>query len=166
MEKRRIRFNFIDLLILLAGAAAIFVLLYVFVLSGRKSAAVSGEAETVRLEYVIEIQNVDEKFAEIIKKDQPVQDAIKRKNIGTVTGVAHDSFQKIVFNYESGEEVLSSVEDRITLVVTIQADATEGRDAYTVNGEVIRVGEQYSLIFPGMYGVGFCTSLKETADEE
>ena len=166
MEKRRIRFNFIDLLILLVGAAAIFVLLYVFVLSGRKAPVVSGEAETVRLEYVVEIQNVDEKFAEIVKKQQSVQDAIKRKPIGTVTGVEHNTFQKITFDYEKGEEVLSDVEGRVTLVVTIQADVTENKDSYTANGIVIRVGEQYSLIFPGMYGVGFCTSLEVNPEED
>ena len=58
------------------------------------------------------------------------------------------------------------MEGRVTLVVTIQADVTENKDSYTANGIVIRVGEQYSLIFPGMYGVGFCTSLKEVAEED
>ena len=161
MAKRKIQFNFIDLLILLAGAAAIFVFLYVFVLSGRKNADEPGDSNVVTLEYVIEIQDLDKSFAESVKKDQSVQDAIKRKNIGTVIGVETDEYNKIVFDYNTGEEILSPVENKITMSVTIQTDAVEGKDAYSANGIVIRVGEQYSVIFPGMYGVGYCTSLKK-----
>ena len=42
-----------------------------------------------------------------------------------------------------------------------KAEAEKTEDAYVVNDVVIRVGKQYSLIFPTMYGVGFCTSLTE-----
>ena len=163
MTKRRIRFNFIDLLLLLLAAAVVFVLLYVFVLSDR-TAPQEGEKAKTPIQYVVEIQNVDERFAESIKKGQPVQDAIKRKSVGTVDGAEAVPFEKIVFDYDNGEEVLAAAEGRITLVVTINVDADETDSAFSADGIEIRVGEQYSLMFPDLYGVGYCTALKINED--
>ena len=163
MQKRKVRFNFIDLLLLLAMAAAIYVLLYVFVLSGKQNRNAAETASTASIRYVIEIQNIDKDLANAVKKGQPVQDAIKRKNLGTVVGVEDKPFEKIVYDYDHNREVLSPAEGRITLHVTVEAEVNETEDAYTADGVVIRVGEQYSVIFPGMYGVGFCTSLSKTS---
>lgn len=160
MNKRKIRFNFIDLLLLLVIAAAVFVLLYVFVLSDRSAPA--DVDSTVSVEYVVEIANIDERFADAVKRGQPVEDAIKRRIIGKVVGAEAKDYEKIVFDYDTGEEVLAASEGRITLYVTVEADVTETDSAFTANGVAIRVGEQYSLIFPDLYGVGFCTSLKKT----
>lgn len=154
MPKRKLRFNFIDLLLLLLAAAAIFILVVVFVRRPKSETRVN-------IQYVVEIQNVDEAFTDLIKEGQPVQDAISRKNVGTVDGSQADVFQMLTFDYDKKEEVLSTVEGRRTLKVTIKAEAIKERDAFKVNDVVIRVGKQYSLIFPNMYGVGFCTSLTE-----
>jgi len=162
MNKRRIRFNFIDLLLLLAIGAALFLLLYVFVLSGRHKA--SDAENTVPIEYVVEIQNIDPRFAEAVKRDQPVQDAIRRRTIGTVVGAEAKPYEKVVFDYESGEEVMAVTDGRITLAVTIKADVVETDSAFSADTVEIRVGEQYSLIFPEMYGVGFCTFLTKTEE--
>ena len=163
MNKRKIRFNFIDLLILLAAAAAVFVLLYVFVLSDRAQSADSEERTTVQ--YVVEILNVDERFSEVIRKGQKVEDAIRRKTVGTVVGMEAKPFEKITFDYQSGEEVLSEAEGRITLYVTVETSVVETDSAFLADGVEIRVGEQYSLIFPDFYGVGYCTSLKTVGED-
>ncbi|MBE6724112.1 MAG: DUF4330 domain-containing protein [Ruminococcaceae bacterium] len=160
MNKRKIRFNFIDLLILLVIAAVVFVLLYVFVLSDRTTAA-DDQAKT-KIQYVIEILNVDERFSETIRKGQRVEDAIRRKSVGTVIGVEPKPFQTVTFDYNNREEVLASPEGRITLYVTVDAEVDETDGAFTADGVEIRVGQQYSLIFPDFYGVGYCTSLKTT----
>ena len=158
MPKRKLRFNFIDLLLLLLAAAAILVL--VVALVGGKPK----DENTTRIEYVVEIQNVDKAFEAAIENDQPVQDAVSRKVIGTVAGVDPIDFKMITFNYDDKDVVLSDVEGRKTLLVTIAANAEKARDAYMVNGVVIRVGKQYSLVFPTMYGVGYCTSLKDMSE--
>ena len=163
MNKRKIRFNFIDLLILLLIAAVVFVLLYVFVLSDRTKPA--DDQATATVQYVIEILNIDERFSEIIRKGQPVEDAIRRKSVGTVVGMEAKPFRKIAFDYNSGEEILSEAEGRMTLYVTIEAEVVETDSAFTADGVEIRVGQQYSLIFPDFYGVGYCTSLKTVSGD-
>ena len=159
MSKRKIRFNIIDLIIILIIVAAAFVLAKVFVGGGKDIAA---ETNTKKIQYVIEIQEVEDRFDGSVKKGDAVQDAIERKNIGTVVGVQSSDFQKITFDYDTGMETVSYVEGRIVLDITIEATAIVTDKAYTVDGCEIRVGEQYSIMLPEFYGVGYCIKITET----
>lgn len=159
MSKRKIRFNIIDLIIILIIVAAAFVLAKVFVGGGNDIAA---ETNTKKIQYVIEIQEVEDRFDGSVKKGDAVQDAIERKNIGTVVGVQSSDFQKITFDYDTGMETVSYVEGRIVLDITIEATAIVTDKAYTVDGCEIRVGEQYSIMLPEFYGVGYCIKITET----
>jgi len=158
MSKRKLRFNAIDALIILVIAAAVFVLLYVFVFSGRGTQT-AAEVTTITIRYVVELQNMDEHLQDAVKKGQLVEDAVERKKIGTVSGIQAVPFEKITFDYVNGRETTSSVEGKVTLKITIEAQAVETDRAFTVDGCEIRVGQQYSLILPDLYGYGYCTEL-------
>lgn len=158
MNKRKLRFNAVDVLIILLAATVAFVLLYVFVLSDR-SADVAG-VNTVKIQYVVEIQNIDSRFSESVRRGQAVEDAITRKSIGTVVGVEAKDFEKITFDYDTGRETSSVAEGQITLRVTVEAEAVETDRAFLVDGCEIRVGKQFSLILPELYGVGYCIALQ------
>ncbi len=67
MSKRKLRFNAIDALIILVIAAAVFVLLYVFVFSGRGTQT-TAEVTTTTIRYVVELQNMDEHLQDTVKK--------------------------------------------------------------------------------------------------
>lgn len=158
MSKRKLRFNAIDALIILVIAAAVFVLLYVFVFSGRGNQT-AAEVNYTTIQYVVELQDIDERLESVVKEGQAVEDAVERKKIGKVCGVQSEPYNKVIFNYNTGEEAKASVEGRITLKITIEAQAVETDRAFTVDGCEIRVGQQYSLILPGLYGYGYCTNL-------
>ena len=158
MSKRKLRFNAIDALIILVIAAAVFVLLYVFVFSGRGTQT-AAEVTTTTIRYVVELQNMDEHLQDAVKKGQLVEDAVERKKIGTVSGIQAVPFEKITFDYVNGRETTSSVEGKVTLKITIEAQAVETDRVFTVDGCEIRVGQQYSLILPDLYGYGYCTEL-------
>ena len=159
MNKRKIRFNAVDVLIILLVLAAAFALVYIFVLSGRGKD--QSEAQTVKIRYVVMIQNLDERFADSVKRGQDVEDAITRKHIGTVVGVDVKDFQKITFDYDNVREGASTAEGRITMWITIEADAAESDRAFTVDDCPIRVGKQFSLMLPDLYGVGYCIDLRK-----
>ena len=159
MSKRKIRFNIIDIIIILIIVAAAFVLAKVFVGGGNDIAA---ETNTRKIQYVIEIQEVEDRFDGSVKKGDAVQDAIERKNIGTVVGVQSSDFQKITFDYDTGVETVSYVDGRIVLDITIEATAVVTDKAFTVDGCEIRVGEQYSIMLPEFYGIGYCIKITET----
>lgn len=157
MKKNKIRFNLIDLLIILVIAAAVFLLLYVFVLSGNKNQV--EEVNYTNIRYVFEIQKVDSRFEDLVEVGQPVQDAVERRSIGTVVGVQAVPYQKLVFDSSTGTEAVADVENMITLKITVEATAVETDRAFSVDGCIIKVGQQYSLALPGMYCVGYCTHI-------
>ncbi len=159
MTKRKLKFNAVDALIILLIAAVIFVLAYIFILSENKDDSTAENYKTIQ--YVIEVNNIEERFAESVKEGQAVQDAVQRKNIGTVVGVQPVEYRKSGFDYENNVETVSSVEDKITLKITIEAQAVDTERAFIVDGCEIRVGQRYSLILPEMYGVGYCVFLTE-----
>ncbi len=157
MTGRKVRFNAIDAVILLILAAAAGILLYILVFS--KDTAQTTEGTTRTIQYVVEVANIDDHYADAAKAGQPVQDAVKRKQIGKVVGVQTYPYEKNTFSYDTGKTTVSGADGMITMKITIEADVTETDRAFTVDGCEIRVGEQYSLMLPGMYGVGFCTDI-------
>lgn len=157
MNKRKLRFNFVDVIIILVIIAAVFVLAKVFL--GTDNSAAQDETDKTKIQYVIELQEVDERFEDAIKKGQLVQDAIERKNIGTVVGVQCIPYEVITFDYTTGKEKVAVVDGQLSVSITIEADAVETDRAFTVDGCEIRVGKQYSVAFPEMYGVGYCIKI-------
>ena len=79
MNKKKIKFNLIDLFIVLVIAAAVFLLLYVFVFSGNKNHA--EDVTYTDIEFVFEINEVDARFEDLIKVGQsvPYQSRILQK---------------------------------------------------------------------------------------
>lgn len=157
MNSKKIRFNLIDLLILLLVAAVVFVLLYVFVFSDRQNDTAQVQYSTIQ--YVIEVQDVEERFENAVARGQVVQDAIQRKTIGNVVGVQASPFIKKTFDYENGKETVSPVENRLSMKITVEAQAIESDRAFTVDGCEIRVGQQYSIMLPEFYGIGYCIEI-------
>ena len=163
-KNRKLRFNAIDVLILLLIAAVIYVVLNVFVLNSDGSQNSSVNYKTIQ--YVVEVGNLDERFAQSVKAGQSVQDAIEKKVIGTVVGVQSEPYKKNNFSYDENKEVVSDVEGKITMKITIEAEAIEAEavdteSAYLVNNCQILVGKQFSLILPEMYAVGYCIDLSD-----
>ena len=159
MNNRKLRFNVIDVLIILIIAAVIYVLLNVFVFNDSQNDNTAVNYKTIQ--YVVEVNNIDKRFSEVVKAGQVVQDAIEKKVIGKVTGVQSIQYKKSTFDFEELKEVVASVEDRITLKITIEAEVMDTERAYIINGCEIRVGQSYSLILPDLYAVGYCVDLND-----
>lgn len=164
MNERKVRFNFVDVLILLllGLAAALLLLVIIPKLTGNKA---DSEKRTV-IHYTVEIQNIDTEIADTIRnsleqtEDAVVMDGIDQQSfLGTVESVEEAVYEKIVFDYENDLERRSVVPDKSCLRVTITAEAVETANSFVVSGHVIRVGEQYSLILPNFYGYGYCISM-------
>ena len=162
MNNRRLRFNLVDALILLLVAAVGFAAVYLFVLKDRGNGPTD---ETTTIEYVMEFQNLDDMYANSvpISADDTVLDAVSQVVVGKVKEDAVPvPYEKIGFDKEKMKDFAYTVEGRTNLHVTVTATAKVTDSAFTVGGITIRVGEQYSLVFPDFYGVGYCISLTDT----
>ena len=159
MIKRKLKFNAIDALLIVLAAAALFVLLYVFVFDNDDGN--SGDTVSKTIQYTVLIQNLDESSSDVIKVGQPVTDAIKKKEIGTVVGVEVNQMIQPSFDYDSEKEVYSPIEGRINVKITIEALAEENEKEFKVDDCIIRVGTQYSIMFPNIYCVGYCIDIND-----
>jgi len=159
MTKRKIRFNFVDLLILLLFAAAAALVAFVFM--GRDGSESVSETHPATIEYVVELKNLDSSLQDTLAVGQTVEDAIERKTIGELRAISKSDAQVIHFNYTTGEEEYSVVEGKINLTLTIRATAEESDVSFTVNDYEVRVGKLISIILPGFQGHGYCIGLRK-----
>ena len=75
MRKRKMKFNIMDVLILLAVAAVAAVLVYVFVLSENTPVDSLGGTPTTKITYVVELTGIDDALSDNISVGETLIDA-------------------------------------------------------------------------------------------
>ena len=159
MRKVKMKFNIMDVLILLGIAAVAAVLLYVFVLS-EDTPVNSLYGDVQKITYVVEITNVDDAYADKISVGETLIDSSKKVNIGTIVAVESQPYVHLGKNLNEGTMELTTVDNRSTIYVTVEADASLSGFAYTVNGHTVYVGQQVHLSLPHFVGTGYCIALE------
>lgn len=159
MQKKKFRFNIMDALILLVILASISVLLYVFVLSEHNSVDSLTNTDTARITYVIEVSDLDESCLELVKAGQNAIDSSKKMNIGTVTAVESQEYVYLGTDKINGTVTLNRSDSRISLYITIEADASTAGISYSVNGFDVYVGAPVYLALPNFVCSGYCIAL-------
>lgn len=160
MRKRKMKFNIMDVLILLAVAAVAAVLLYVFVLSENTPVDSLGGAPTTKITYVVELTGIDDALSDNISVGETLIDAAKKMNIGTIVAVETQPYVYLGKNLTDGTMELTTVDNKSTVYVTVEADATLTGISYSISGYDIYVGEKVYLSLPDFTGTGYCISLK------
>jgi len=158
MNKRKLRINGMDIVILAVIAAALALLLYIFVWSAGPE---STEQEYVDLVYVLEVTSLEGQFQNLVQAGQPVLDAIKRGNMGTVVSTPHITpMKKAEFDNDTRQEVYNEVPGRYRMLVSIEASAVVTEQGYTVGDQDVYVGALMSLVFPNLKCDGYCIDLE------
>ena len=160
MRKRKMKFNIMDVLILLAVAAVAAVLVYVFVLSENTPVDSLGGAPTTKITYVVELTGIDDALSDNISVGETLIDAAKKMNIGTIVAVETQPYVYLGKNLTDGTMELTTVDNKSTIYVTVEADATLTGISYSISGYDIYVGEKVYLSLPDFTGTGYCISLK------
>lgn len=158
MNKRKLRINGMDIVILAVIAAALALLLYIFVWSAGPE---STEQEYVDLVYVLEVTSLEGQFQNLVQAGQPVLDAIKRGNMGTVVSTPQITpMKKAEFDNDTRQEVYNEVPGRYRMLVSIEASAVVTEQGYTVGDQDVYVGALMSLVFPNLKCDGYCIDLE------
>ena len=151
------KFNFIDVLIILAVVLLGAVVLNLFFPQGIfKSSSVQKE-----IQYTVEFLGVDEAFIEKIKENDNVIDSVSKYNVGSVMTVDSSMpYTELKYDSLAGEGHLAAFENKYNVLVTISvvAEYNEG-EGYSVGDRRIAVGEKLSLRFPDYASEGYCVSL-------
>ena len=115
MRKVKMKFNIMDVLILLGILAVAAVLLYVFVLSENTPVNSLSGSETTKVTYVIEISGVDDIYADKISVGETLIDSSKKMNIGTIVAVESQPYVHLGKNLTTGTMELTTVEGKSTI---------------------------------------------------
>lgn len=164
---RRTMINLFDVVVILLILTVI-----VLLAAGVRVGDIFGDEEgtRVRLTYSMLMTDVDEAFAETIQYGDVVKDAETGAVLGTVrmapTVVPYTTVGVEVSGEvgADGRGVYSSVAKEIpgrvniTVALTVTATYLEG-SGYSAEGRELRIGDVYTLRFPGYTGNAVCSSI-------
>lgn len=157
MEKKKHRFNAVDLIILLAVAVSAVLLVKTFVLDAKSDV----QDKAVKLQYVIETDMISEDLADNVSVGDSVYDYETGRIIGTVTACDVRNATHVGMS-SSGAQVVSDVVGYRSLYITVEGEASGGPSGYSVNSVPVSVGEDYALMLPQLYCTGSCISAEVT----
>ena len=151
------RFNFIDVLIILAVLLLGAIVVNIFLPSSLfKTSSVERE-----LQYTVEFVGVDEEFIDKIKENDVVHDSVSKYNVGTVIAVDKSTpYSALQYDNETKSGHLAVYEGKYNVLVTVSvvAEYHEG-EGYSVGDRRIAVGEKLALRFPDYASEGYCVNL-------
>lgn len=157
MARKKIRFNVVDAVIILFVAAAVAVFGYVFL--SEKTVGTGGN-EKVKIQYVLKVGEIRDMYLGNIAKDDEVHDADTDKKLGTVVAVSSVPAKRIGTDASTGAQVVSEVEGRSNLYVTIETEAQRVEEKYLVDGVSIMVGSVVNFITPNLYAASNIVSVE------
>ena len=159
-EKRKIklRLNLFDIIFI---ACAVIAAVLIVVFSNRTSGGVlniSGTQELV--EYSIDLQDMRDDTAYLIKPGDTLIDKVEKRTLGTVVSVEVRPHKEPQRNLLTGERVISETPGRLDATVVVSALATVTESQISVDGLVIRVGTWISVNGPTYHSAGFIAGMK------
>lgn len=157
-ERKKGRFNIVDLIIIIVAVVLIACIVYVFLPSNIIKGLFADKS--VEIEYSVEIVGVDKNFVENIKENDNVLDGVSKAEIGTVTVSSGQPYEEFIYNVTDGSAEYVMIENKQNIIVTITAKASyiEG-EGYSVNGTRIAVGEKLNMVFPNYKCECYCIDL-------
>ena len=155
-NKKKKRFNFVDVILLVVILAIIGGVVYAYLSPVTKQLF----AKTYKVTYTLKVQNVRLEFNNKIKADDKVVETETLKEIGTVTNVVYTA-SKFVGTDASGKTVTNNYPDMYDATITVKADAEMPSGMYTVNTYSIMAGKTIPFRVPGFTGEALCLSISE-----
>ena len=156
-QKKR-RFNFIDLLIIVAVLLLGAIVVNLFFPNTVFNFSNNTEKE---IQYTVEFLCVDEALIDKVEENDTVIDSVSKYSVGKVMVVdSNTPYSELEYDNEGGIGKLAVYEGKYNVLVTISvtADYEEG-EGYSVGGRRIAVGEKMELRFPDFAAEGYCINL-------
>lgn len=141
------KFNIVDVIIIVVVLAVIVAGIFLYFKMKNNNDNATVQANTAKIEFVIEVNNVTETVANSFKaaEGSAVSFGDTASGAGTITYVEVVPYKKWVENTVDGEYVVSEVPNKYTVNVTIQSDVDKTDTSYTSGNEVICVGKSMSF---------------------
>ncbi len=161
--KRKIAFNFIDVLLILVILVSALLLFYY--LKNRR-VVLSDNPDTVSVVYTLRISPMREDFRNLVQVGDPVTDLRSSGKIGEVTNVSYSEYQYVGTDKTTGEAVVSDCPGQITMVLTVLAEAEVTSTGFSVNGRELTLSGKIPFRVPDFTATAVCVSVarQESSD--
>ena len=160
-KRKRGSFNVVDLLFVALVVAVLFAV--IFMLNPFSVSVFRADEKNVILEYTLELEYVEASLTDNIRLGDEAISSVNNASLGRVSAVENGIlYTEPYYNSFADTVTMKEYPDRYNLQITITSEATfEAGVGYTVKGNRIAVGGQYSVMFPNYIGSGYCISMRE-----
>lgn len=156
MAKSKVRFNLVDVIIILVIIAAAFAVYNA--VTGRNDAEAS---KSVTLRYVIKTEAIGGGLENNITSGSPLYSDDGIIKYGTVVSYEVRPEYHSGKDTASGELVINPVEGKYTIYLTVEAKATLTEHSYRVDGMEIYVGKEFKAMTPDLLFKCQCINIAE-----
>lgn len=153
MEKKRLKFNFVDVIIILLVAVA-FVVGYNMINNN-----VTAPDDAPEVYFTVEVRAVPETYKDMFAKGDIVNDAIKGDVFGEIVDIKTAPTTDIGVDGEKGEFVISEYEGVENVYITIKGTPTSVDTDIIIAQQEIKVGNMVYFKKPGCVGSGYVVEM-------
>lgn len=163
---KKIRFNLMDLIIILVAALVIFG--GVYVLKSLKGGTASGETANVNIRYTVELTKEDEEilnlFLAAAERGDRCYVGEQERAEAVIKDVTYTPAKLLNNNTETGEVFWADVPGKYCINVTLESEGTASDSEITAgSGTVLKVGDETAVKGKGYAGYGFIIDLETTS---
>ena len=157
MSDKKIKFNGMDLFIVIIVAAVIAAGAYI--LFGRDGGSVAS-SQNVTVRTVVELTAMTEDFAQLIKEGDVVLVGEKEKMRTNVEKIEVEPAKTTGYDILTGKVLRSVLPDEYDVRITLVGDGAETESTVEMNGAAIRVGQKEALNSKNWAGYGYVVGLE------
>ena len=161
MGNKKVKFNGMDLFIIIAVVAVIFA--GVYLLTSRGGGGGINTSKNVEVRMVVELTGEDKDFADIIANGDIVGVGEKEKLMTKVESIEILPAKATGYDILDGRVLRSEIPEKYDIRVTLVGDGTETQSSIEINGTAIKIGQNAVLSSKNWAGEGYVIGL-ETSD--
>lgn len=155
--KFKLRFNFFDIIIILAALGAGFLLLR---LTDADGGTALNPGKPVTVNYTLELHNLPAGTPELIKPGDRLTEVVEKRYIGTVVSVEYGPYRPTSKDSLTGDYILTEVPGREMAVIKVSLDAVDTGSELSASGFVPRGGLGLSVTGRGYAGSGIILDME------
>lgn len=165
-EKKRIKWKLnlfdVGLIVVVLLAAAAVVAIKMAGSAAPTDPAVGAPAGKITVNYVVELEQLHQQTAEMIKVGDQLHERTRKEAMGTVTAVEVYPARTLTKNELEGTFQFAEVPERYNVIMDVTALATESDSSIVLeSGLEIRAGTSVRVFGPDYYGAGYILSVEK-----
>lgn len=153
MEKKKIRFNYVDVIIVVL-VVAVFTFAYKFI-----NKSFTTNTDTPEVTFTVEVKGVPEDYAERFAVGDKIRDAVKGDTLGYVTAVESAPATDLGTDDINGKWVISEYKGQEDAYITIKGMPTSYGANIVIGQQEIKVGNLIHIKNAGAVGRGYIVKM-------